>query len=291
MYSSLEEICRITEKNKIAFWEVVLEDDAKEQGTDTSVSFEKMALAWQSMKEADEHYDPELRSRSNLAGGDAWKLRKRREEGKMICDDFSASVMERALRTAESNACMKRIVAAPTAGSCGVLPSVLISVQEKYSYTDEQMIQALITAGGIGGVIASRACLSGAEGGCQAEIGSASAMAAGALAFLQGGSADVISQASALALKNLLGLACDPVAGLVEVPCIKRNVIGAMNALSSADLALAGIKSRIPPDEVIDAMRSIGRKMDLSIRETGKGGLAATPTGLRINEALKKQQS
>lgn len=287
MYSSLEEICRLTEEKRTAFWKIVLVDDAKEQGTDPEASFANMAAVWQAMKESDVHYNPELRSRSGLAGGDAWKFRKRREEGKTICDEFSASVIERALRIAESNACMKRIVAAPTAGSCGVLPSVLISAQEKYGYTDEQMVQALITAGGIGGVLASRASISGAEGGCQAEIGSASAMAAGALAFLQGGSAEVICHAAALALKNLLGLACDPVAGLVEVPCIKRNVIGAMNALSSADLALAGIESRIPPDEVIDAMRSIGRRMDISIRETGEGGLAATPTGTRIKEAMK----
>ena len=142
------------------------------------------------------------------------------------------------------------------------------------------MVEALYVAAGIGGVIASRAFLSGAAGGCQAEIGSASAMAAGGLTYLMGGNAEEISNASALALKNLLGLACDPVAGLVEVPCVKRNVIGAVNALTAADMTMAGIFSRIPPDEVIDAMRSVGRNMNEDIRETGKGGLAGTATGV-----------
>ena len=148
------------------------------------------------------------------------------------------------------------------------------------------MVEALYVAAGIGGVIASRAFLSGAAGGCQAEIGSASAMAAGGLTYLMGGNAEEISNASALALKNLLGLACDPVAGLVEVPCVKRNVIGAVNALTAADMTMAGIFSRIPPDEVIDAMRSVGRNMNEDIRETGKGGLAGTPTGVEIREKM-----
>ena len=194
--------------------------------------------------------------------------------------------MEKALRVSESNACMKRIVAAPTAGSCGVVPAAFLSIQEKMGYDDDQMTEALLVAAGIGGVIASRAFLAGAAGGCQAEIGSASAMAAGGLAYLLGGDADTIAHAAALALKNLLGLACDPVAGLVEVPCVKRNVMGAVNALTSADLAMAGIFSKIPPDEVIDAMRNIGRNMNEDIRETGKGGLAGTPSGIRIREKI-----
>ena len=209
--------------------------------------------------------------------------------GEMICGELIGLVMEKALKITESNACMKRIVAAPTAGSCGVVPAVLLSIQEKKEYSDEQMTKALYVAGGIGGVIASRASLSGAEGGCQAEIGSASAMAAGALTYLLGGDAQCMIQAAALALKGLLGLACDPVAGLVEVPCVKRNVIGAVNAITSADMALAGICSKIPPDEVIDAMRSIGRSMSTDIRETGKGGLAGTPTGILIRDQIAMQ--
>ncbi len=148
------------------------------------------------------------------------------------------------------------------------------------------MVEALYVAAGIGGVIANRAFLAGAAGGCQAEIGSASAMAAGGVAYLLGGGADEIANAAALALKNLLGLACDPVAGLVEVPCVKRNVMGAVNAMTSADMTMAGIFSKIPPDEVIDAMRSIGRSMNEDIRETGKGGLAGTPTGVEIRDRM-----
>ena len=181
---------------------------------------------------------------------------------------------------------MKRIVAAPTAGSCGVVPAVFLTMQEEKHFSEDKMVEALYVAAGIGGVIASRAFLSGAAGGCQAEIGSASAMAAGGLTYLMGGNAEEISNASALALKNLLGLACDPVAGLVEVPCVKRNVIGAVNALTAADMTMAGIFSRIPPDEVIDAMRSVGRNMNEDIRETGKGGLAGTPTGVEIREKM-----
>lgn len=183
------------------------------------------------------------------------------------------------MKMGESNACMKRIVASPTAGSCGVVPAVLLSLQERFSYSDEEMTKALLVAAGIGGVIASRAFIAGAAGGCQAEIGSASAMAAGAAAYLQGGDMDTICHAAAMALKNLLGLACDPVGGLVEVPCVKRNVIGATSALTATDMALAGIRSKIPPDEVIDAMRSIGVAMPSCIKETGKGGLAMTPEG------------
>ena len=182
---------------------------------------------------------------------------------------------------------MKRIVAAPTAGSCGVLPAVLLTMEEQLGYSLNEMTEAMFVAAGIGRIIAERAFLAGAAGGCQAEIGSASAMAAGSAVYLKGGDAETVCHAAALALKNLLGLACDPVAGLVEVPCVKRDVVGAVNALTSADMALAGIRSVIPPDEVIDAMRSIGVCMSPALRETGEGGLAATPTGIRIAKEIQ----
>jgi L-serine dehydratase len=182
----------------------------------------------------------------------------------------------------ESNACMKKIVAAPTAGSCGVVPAILLTYEEQFHASEDKMLKAMYVASGIGEVIAYRAFLSGAAGGCQAEIGSASAMASGALCFLNGGDAEAIVHAAAMSLKNLLGLVCDTVAGLVEIPCVKRNVVGAVNAVASADMAVAGIKSRIPPDEVIDAMRDIGDTMPKSLRETGEGGLAATQTGQEI---------
>ena len=213
-------------------------------------------------------------------------MKRAREAGTLLCGAFSGKAMEKELKTSESNACMKRIVAAPTAGSCGVVPAVFLSVQEERGFSEECMVEALYVAAGIGGVIANRAFLAGAAGGCQAEIGSASAMAAGGVTYLLGGGADEIANAAALALKNLLGLACDPVAGLVEVPCVKRNVMGAVNAMTSADMTMAGIFSKIPPDEVIDAMRSIGRSMNEDIRETGKGGLAGTPTGVEIRDRM-----
>ncbi len=279
MYKSLQELCEIaTEQNK-KIYEVVLEEDCHERGISVEEGFAQVTKVYQAMKEADQEYDAGITSTSKLAGGDGEKLRQYREKETSLCGDFVVGVMEKAVKMGESNACMKRIVASPTAGSCGVVPAVLLSLQERFSYSDDEMTKALLVAAGIGGVIASRAFIAGAAGGCQAEIGSASAMAAGAAAYLQGGDMDTICHAAAMALKNLLGLACDPVGGLVEVPCVKRNVIGATSALTATDMALAGIRSKIPPDEVIDAMRSIGVAMPSCIKETGKGGLAMTPEG------------
>lgn len=279
MYKSLQELCEIAGEQKKELYEIVLEEDCHERGIPVEEGFAQVTQVYQAMKEADQEYDADITSTSKLAGGDGEKLRQYRESGKSLCGDFVVGVMEKAVKMGESNACMKRIVASPTAGSCGVVPAVLLSLQERFSYSDKEMTKALLVAAGIGGVIASRAFIAGAAGGCQAEIGSASAMAAGAAAFLQGGDADTICHAAAMALKNLLGLACDPVGGLVEVPCVKRNVIGATSALTATDMALAGIRSKIPPDEVIDAMRSIGVAMPSCIKETGKGGLAMTPEG------------
>ena len=199
-------------------------------------------------------------------------------------------VIVQAISMAESNACMRRIVAAPTAGSCGVVPAVLLPLCEREHYTQHELLEALYVASGIGAVIAYRASISGAAGGCQAEIGTASAMAAGALVSLRGGTNEQIGHAVAMALKNLMGLVCDPVAGLVEVPCVKRNVIGAVNAISAADMALAGIESRIPVDEVIDAMGEVGRRMPVEFRETALGGLAATPTGRQAAERIARAE-
>ena len=185
---------------------------------------------------------------------------------------------------------MKRIVAAPTAGACGVLPAVLVTAAGQGGFSDDQMTEALFAAAGIGQIIAARAYIAGAMGGCQAEIGSASSMAAGALACLKGGSPEQMADAAAIAMKNLLGLVCDPVAGLVEVPCVKRNVIGAVNAMAAADMALAGIRSTIPADQVFDAMKEVGDKMSSSLRETAEGGLAATAAGRAVSERLKKNR-
>lgn len=295
MYGSLRDLELKEKETGTPFWKLVQQADLEELHISEESSFDMMRKNYQAMQRSDREYSQERRSGSGLAGGDAGKIHERREEKKTLCGPFMADVMERALKIAESNACMCTIVAAPTAGSCGVVPAVLLSVQDKYSLPDEVMIRALYTAGGIGGVIACRAFLDGAEGGCQAEIGSAAAMAAGAAVYAVRSAeqaegevlaAEEVVHAAAIALKGMLGLSCDPVAGLVEVPCVKRNVSGAFQAVAAADMALSGIRSRIPPDEVIDAMRAIGRRMDEGIRETGKGGLAATPTGIRIRESL-----
>lgn len=288
MYRALEDICRKSEKLNITFWEVILLDDCQERQLSKEESFSQMRAMYLAMKEADASYDAELESRSGLVGRDGGKMEAYVGTGNVICGEFLGHVMEKAIKMGESNACMKRIVAAPTAGACGVVPAVLIAMQDKYGFSDEKMVQALYVAAGIGGVIATRAFIAGAQGGCQAEIGSASSMAAGAAVFLQDGDARQISHAAAMAMKNLLGLVCDPVAGLVEVPCVKRNVSGAVVALAAADMALAGVYSRIVPDEVIDAMREVGLSMPACVRETGEGGLAATPTGLQAKERMKQ---
>lgn len=286
MYKSLEELIAKEKEKGIPFWKCVQLLDAAELDISEEETFERMKQMYLTMKESDAAYEDELMSRSGLVGTDGKKIHDARLAGKLICGDFIGRVIERAIKMGESNACMKRIVAAPTAGSCGVIPAVFITIQEEMGYTDEKMTEALFVAAGIGGVIAHRAFLSGAAGGCQAEIGSASSMAAGAICYLQGGDAYAISNAAAIAMKNLLGLACDPVAGLVEVPCVKRNVIGAVNAMTSCDMVLAGMSSKIPPDEVFDAMRTVGRCMPENIRETGTGGLAATPTGVLMRERI-----
>ena len=262
-------------------WQAVQEDDCRDRGADRSESQARMEALWQAMVHSVAQYDGERRSTSGLVGG-AGKQMDGVDD--TLCGPFIQQVIATALKTGECNACMGCIVAAPTAGASGVMPAVLLPTQKNFDLSDEAMVQALYVAAGFGQVIATRASISGAEGGCQAEIGSASAMAAAALVHLRGGTPQQMAAACAMAIKNLLGLVCDPVAGLVEVPCVKRNVIGAMNALSCADMALAGITSAIPCDEVIDAMRAVGDSLPSALRETGMGGLAATPTGRRIVE-------
>ncbi len=285
-YQSLQEIIEAGEIQKIPFWKVILLDDMNERSVAMEDSIQTMEKMWRAMADASDAYDGSLLSHSGLVGKTGAQMETYRQNETPLCGDFMAQVIAQALQMGESNACMKRIVAAPTAGACGVLPAVLIPLYKTGEVTDEQVIEALYVSAGIGQVIASRAFIAGAAGGCQAEIGSASSMAAGALVHLRGGDAQQICQAAAMALKNLLGLVCDPVAGLVEIPCVKRNVIGAVNALSCADMALAGITSRIPPDQVIDAMKEIGESMHVSLRETGEGGVANTPAAKTIREKL-----
>ncbi len=285
MYDSLEKVQKVVEETGLPFWKVIQKEDCNEENLSEEDSFARMKQMYLEMKASCRQSQP-MRSTSGLVGEESELLHRRIEKGEMIAGTFVSLVSEKALCIAGRNACMKRIVAAPTAGSCGVIPAVLLTYQETHGISDEEMTKGLYVAAGIGGVIGKRASLAGAQGGCQAEIGSASAMAAGALAYLDGGSCEQILHASALALKGLLGLACDPVAGLVEIPCVKRNVIGAVNAITCADMARAGIVSRIPADEVFDAMRTIGAHMSTDIKETGIGGLAGTKTGQKIAREL-----
>ena len=285
--NSMREIFRQMEQERLAFWEVVLAYDVEERQVSPEESKAQMLLTWQAMQDAADAYTGQRRSVSGLVGGDGMKMRQYNLRGESMLGEYVSSVIAEALSMAESNACMRRIVAAPTAGACGVLPAVLLPLE----LTQRQVLEALYTASGIGAVIAGRASIAGASGGCQAEIGTASAMAAGALVAIRGGSGAQIGHAVAMALKNLMGLICDPVAGLVEVPCVKRNVIGAVNAISAADMAMAGIQSRIGVDEVIEAMGQVGRRMPVEFRETALGGLAATPTGKAVKERMQGAQN
>ena len=285
----LDSMQRIIEQAKglrKPIWQVVMDYDVETRMTTPETSMERMRATWRAMVDAADAYSGDRRSLSGLVGGDGERMRTYYRHHNSIGGEFTAEVIAQALAMGENNACMNRIVAAPTAGACGVMPAVLIPLWRKEGIPEDKMVEALYVSSAIGAVIAAKASISGAAGGCQAEIGSASAMAAGALTYLHGGMPEQICHAVAMALKNLMGLVCDPVAGLVEVPCVKRNVIGAMNAIAAADMALAGIQSRIPVDEVIEAMGDVGRRLPEEFRETALGGLAVTPTGRAVKERM-----
>lgn len=281
---SLQALVTASENRDIC--DVIIESDCVDRGVTQAESLEKMRGLYAAIRRAQHGYDPKLRSASGMVGGDGEKMRAYVQRGKTICGGYIGRVIAQALEMGESNACMKCIVAAPTAGSCGVLPAVLLPYQQREGLSDEAMVRAMYVAGAIGQVVAAKASIAGAAGGCQAEIGTASAMGAAALCYLGGGDAQAVCHAAAIAIKAMLGLVCDPIAGLVEVPCVKRNAAGAVIAMSSADMALAGIRSAVPPDEVILAMREVGDKMDVSLKETGVGGVAGTPFGQKIAEKM-----
>lgn len=287
MYDSLEEIVSACKDENISFPDLIIREDASDTGITEEEEISKMHTMWQAMLNGARNYDPKLKSRSGLVGGDGLKMQEYREKGDTICGDYMGRVIQAAIETSESNACMKRIVAAPTAGSCGVLPAVLVPFYDEYGTDEDEMVKALFVAAGVGEVVAKRASISGAEGGCQAEMGTAAAMGAAALVYLKGGDPMQMITAAGIAIQNLLGLVCDPVAGLVEVPCVKRNVIGAVNACSAADVALAGISVRIPPDQIIDAMKDVGDNLNLRFKETAMGGLANTPEGIKLRGLIK----
>ncbi|MCI9168647.1 MAG: L-serine ammonia-lyase, iron-sulfur-dependent, subunit alpha [Dorea sp.] len=285
-YQSMEEAYERCERDSIELWKAIQLEDAHERGVSEEDSWNQMKYMWQAMLDGLDAYEPDLMSRSGLVGAEGAKMDAYRKSGQSLCGDFLAKVISNALKMGCNNACMKRIVAAPTAGACGVLPAVLVTYYREYEVSEEKMIEAMYVAAGVGQIIANRAYLAGASGGCQAEIGSGSGMAAAAICHVRGGETRQLGHACAMALKNLMGLVCDPVAGLVEVPCVKRNVVGAVNALSAADMSLAGIVSQIPVDQVIDAMKEVGDKMDVTLRETALGGVAMSPRGQEVSDEL-----
>ena len=284
MYQSVKDLVRTAEIQQKALSELVIEAECHESGSNRKEVWQRMRSNLLTMRAAIKQGENGLgvRSKTGLTGGEAIKLKKYRAKGKTLSGDVMMAAVENAIATNEVNAAMGVICATPTAGSSGTLPGALFMLEQRLGLSEDQMIRFLFTAGGLGLIIANHAGIAGATGGCQEEVGSASAMAAAAAVEAAGGSPEQSSQALAIALSNLLGLVCDPIAGLVEIPCVKRNAIGAGNALIAADMALAGCTSMIPADECISALDKVGRSMSVDLRETGLGGLAGTPTGQAI---------
>ena len=291
-YTSIHELAVQAAAQGVTIGQLALADQAAQTETAPDILVRRMRRNLEVMQAAArDGAAKDLRSTSGLTGGDAWKMREYLARGGALCGPVGARAIAIALAVAEYNAAMGRIVAAPTAGSCGILPGAVLAFLEQGLADEDAAVDGLFCAGAIGMVIANQASIAGAEGGCQAECGSACAMAAAALVQMRGGTPAMAEQAAAIAIKNQLGLVCDPVAGLVEVPCIKRNAGGVTNALTAADMALAGIVSVIPVDEVVSAMREVGESLPCALRETAQGGLAATPTGKRIREQLFGKQN
>lgn len=289
-FRTLQQLAELCEQEGLSLGRLMLKEQAHESGRTEQEEFRKMADYYAIMKEAvRKGLTEDTTSRSGLTGRDAQRVMQYMESNEPSLGAVAAEAMANALAVSEVNASMGRIIATPTAGSCGIIPGVFVSGQKRFGWDDETMTYGLFAAGAIGYVIANNSFVSGAEGGCQAEVGSAIGMAAGAFAELRGGTPAQAVHAVGLALKNTLGLICDPVGGLVEIPCIVRNGFGAVNALAAADMALAGVRSVIPSDEVIQVMLEVGSSMPEKHRETAKGGLAQTPTGKDIMNRLYRK--
>ncbi|MCV9888599.1 MULTISPECIES: L-serine ammonia-lyase, iron-sulfur-dependent, subunit alpha [Metabacillus] len=286
MIRNVAELVELAESKQVKTAEIMIQQEIKVSGLTREEIIEKMDKNLTVMEQAIERGLKGVQSFSGLTGGDAVLLQNYIKSGKTLTGNLLLDAVSKAVATNEVNAAMGTICATPTAGSAGVVPGTLFAVKEKLNPTRMEMIEFLFTAAAFGFVVANNASISGAAGGCQAEVGSASGMAAAAIVELAGGTPAQAAEAMAITLKNMLGLVCDPVAGLVEVPCVKRNAMGASNALTAADMALAGIKSKIPCDEVINAMYLIGQRMPLAHKETAEGGLAATPTGKRLAKEI-----
>ena len=285
-FTNLAALIAAAKEQNCPISELVLAWQAEQAEQEPDAMYERMRQQYDVMAQAVQSgSQPGVRSTSGLTGGDGYRMQQASHAGGLTGSIFTGA-LARALAVSEWNAAMGRIVAAPTAGSCGILPAALLTLQRRRNLSEKACVMALFTASGIGMVIARNASISGAEGGCQAECGSASAMAAAALCELCGGTPAMIGHSVAIALKNILGLVCDPVAGLVEIPCEKRNASGVANAFVAAELALAGIESAIPVDEVILAMKRVGDALPTALRETAEGGLAATPTAQALYEKV-----
>ncbi|PAF17377.1 L-serine ammonia-lyase, iron-sulfur-dependent, subunit alpha [Terribacillus saccharophilus] len=286
MFRNVAELLEQANADSISISEVMIRQEMDVHQRSREEVMGQMERNLQIMEEAVERGLKGVTSHSGLTGNDAVLLQQYMAKGNTLSGHLLLDAVSKAVATNEVNAAMGMICATPTAGSAGCVPGALFAVKERLNPTREQMVHFLFTAGAFGFVVANNASISGAEGGCQAEVGSAAAMASAAVVEMAGGTPEQSAEAFAITLKNMLGLVCDPVAGLVEVPCIKRNAAGASNAIVSADMALAGITSRIPCDEVIGAMYRIGKSMPSALRETAEGGLAATPTGRRLADMI-----
>ncbi|MGE7760702.1 L-serine ammonia-lyase, iron-sulfur-dependent, subunit alpha [Peribacillus sp. NPDC097895] len=286
MFRNVAELVELADSKQKKISTLMIEQEMEVTGKSREQIIRQMGVNLDVMEQAVEKGLQGVRSVSGLTGGDAVLLQNYIKSGNSLSGEMLLDAVSKAVATNEVNAAMGTICATPTAGSAGVVPGTLFALQNKLKPSREEKIEFLFTAGAFGFVVANNASISGAAGGCQAEVGSASGMAAAAIVEMAGGSPAQSAEAMAITLKNMLGLVCDPVAGLVEVPCVKRNAMGAANAMVAADMALAGITSRIPCDEVIDAMYKIGQTMPSALRETAQGGLAATPTGRELEAKI-----
>ena len=286
MFRNVAELVEMATTRNLPISEIMIEQEMNVTGRTRAEILAQMETNLQVMEQAVERGLNGVVSHSGLTGGDAVLLQEYIKKGQFLSGEIILDAVSKAVATNEVNAAMGMICATPTAGSAGVVPGTLFAVKNKLNPTREQMIAFLFNSGAFGFVVANNASISGAAGGCQAEVGSAAGMAAAAIVEMAGGTPEQSAHAMAITLKNMLGLVCDPVAGLVEVPCVKRNAMGAANAMIAADMALAGIKSRIPCDEVIDSMDRIGQAMPTALKETARGGLAATPTGRRLEAEI-----
>lgn len=286
-FSKGQELLELCKENNMSIARVMLQKEVSASGLTEEAIGDKMCISLEIMKRAIYRgLNEDIKSVSGLIGGDAKKVFDRNKKEASVCGSLMSKAISRSMAVLEVNAAMGKIVAAPTAGSSGIIPGTLITIGEEFNLRDEELINGLFVASAVGLIISKNATVAGAEGGCQAETGSAAAMAAAAVVELMGGSPDACLHAAAICIKNILGLVCDPIAGLVESPCNARNAIGAANALISAEMALSGMKSIIPFDEVVEAMYRVGKTLPFELRETALGGLAATPTGIRLKKEI-----